>query len=109
MAVIAAAVLAVTGFHGIVTRGPTRPVCQDGVPCSEPAVGALLVFERRGRVAARVRAGAGGRYVVRLPPGYYTVVAEPTLRIGRGLRPRRVHVHRGVFGRLDFAIDTGIR
>jgi hypothetical protein len=29
--------------------------------------------------------------------------------IGRGLRPRRVHVARGVYGRLDFSIDTGIR
>jgi hypothetical protein len=102
-------VLALTGFHGVVTRGPTTPTCVEGQPCTEPAVGAVLVFSRSGRDVGRARAGAGGRYAIRLAPGYYTVRTAVTPKIGTGVRPRRVHVARGVYGRLDFRIDTGIR
>jgi hypothetical protein len=102
-------VLALTGFHGVVNRGPAAPVCVAGRPCTQPAVGAVLVFSRGGRVVARTRAGTGGRYAIRLSPGYYSVQNAPAAKTGTGLRPRRVHVARGVYGRLDFTIDTGIR
>jgi hypothetical protein len=108
MAALLSLVLALSGLHGVVTRGPITPVCQVGKPCSEPAVGAVLVFSHNGRVAARVRAGAGGRYVVRLQPGFYAVRVSPPQTIG-GLKPLQVHVHSGVNGRVDFQIDTGIR
>jgi hypothetical protein len=108
MAMLLGLVLAVTGLHGVVTRGPTTPVCQVGKPCSEPAVGAVLAFSRDGRVAARVRAGAGGRYAVRLAAGTYAVRVIPAQRIG-GLTPRQVRVRAGLDGRVDFSIDTGIR
>ncbi|MEN3342790.1 MAG: hypothetical protein V7644_2194, partial [Actinomycetota bacterium] len=55
MSALLALVLLTSGLHGVVTRGPTQPVCQVGVPCSKPAVGAVLVFSRNGTVAARVR------------------------------------------------------
>lgn len=109
MSLLLSLVLATTGFHGAVVRGPTSPVCHVGQSCTEPAVGTVLVFARGGRIAGRVRAGAGGRYAIRLAPGYYTVRTAVAPTIGRGLRPRRVHVARGVYGRLDFSIDTGIR
>jgi hypothetical protein len=108
MAMLLGLVLAVTGLHGVVTRGPTTPVCQVGKPCSEPAVGAVLAFSRDGRVAARVRAGAGGRYAVQLAAGTYAVRVIPAQRIG-GLTPRQVRVRAGLDGRVDFSIDTGIR
>jgi hypothetical protein len=108
MTVLLGLVLAVTGLHGVVTRGPTTPVCRVGTPCSEPAVGAVLVFSRDGRVAARIRAGAGGRYTVRLGAGTYAVQVSPPQRIG-GLAPRQVRVRAGLDGRVDFRIDTGIR
>jgi hypothetical protein len=108
MAALLALALALTGLHGVVTRGPTTPVCQVGKPCSEPAVGAVLVFSRGGRVAARVRAGAGGRYSVRLPAGVYAVRSSPPQTVG-GLSPRQVRVPSGTSVRRDFAIDTGIR
>ncbi len=104
------AALALTGgLHGTVTRGPTAPVCRVGVPCSAPAVGAVLVFSRAGHTPVRVRVGDGGRYAVRLAPGYYTVSIGPTPRIGLGIRPGRVYVTLGRDARLDFSIDTGIR
>jgi hypothetical protein len=104
-----AVLTAVGGLHGTVSRGPTAPVCRVNVPCSAPAVGAVLVFSRRGQVAARVRAGVGGRYSVQLEPGYYTVAIGAVSRVGFGLRPNRVHVAAGVDAKLDFSVDTGIR
>lgn len=79
-----------------------------GKPCTEPAVGAVLAFLRDGRVAARVRVGAGGRYQVRLAPGTYTVRQVPAPRIGFGLRPDRIRVGAAPT-RADLFIDTGIR
>jgi hypothetical protein len=100
---------ALGGLHGVVMRGPTTPVCRVGVPCSAPAVGAVLLFSSGGRTVARVRTGAGGRYSVSLAPGRYTVRLGPSPRIGFGLRPVHVRVVGGVRRRLDFMIDTGIR
>jgi hypothetical protein len=108
MAALVALAIALTGLHGVVTRGPTKPVCEVGTPCSAPAVGAVLLFSHNGRVAARVRTGAGGRYSVRLPVGLYAVQLSPPLKIG-GLSPRQVRVRPGPSARLDFAVDTGIR
>jgi hypothetical protein len=108
MAALLALALALTGLHGVVTRGPTTPVCQVGKPCSEPAVGAVLVFSRGGTVAGRARSGAGGRYTVRLLPGLYTVRVSPPQHIG-GLTPSQVRVRAGAPRRVDFQIDTGIR
>jgi hypothetical protein len=102
------AVLAGT-LHGVVLRGPIAPVCREGMPCNEPARGAVLVFSRAGRVAARVAIGKTGRYTVRLAPGAYVVRQAPVPRIGFGIRPDRVRVVRGVSTRADFFIDTGIR
>lgn len=109
MPVLLAAALVASGLHGVVMRGPTTPVCQVGKPCSEPAVGAVLVFSRNGAAVVRVRAGAGGRYAVRLKPGLYAVQVAPAPKIGSGLQPRQARVRAGVFARLDFEIDTGIR
>ena len=109
MSVLLAALVLGSGLHGVVTRGPITPVCTVGVPCSAPAIGAVLVFSRAGHATTRVRTGVGGRYSVRLAPGYYTVTVSPLPRIGFGIRPSRVHLARGVDARLDFSIDSGIR
>ena len=97
-----------SGLHGIVTRGPTTPVCRVGVPCSEPAKGAELEFDRNGRRVALVHVGAHGTYSVRLAPGDYAVLVVPHSAVG-GIKPMRVHVFPGAPRRRDFAIDTGIR
>jgi hypothetical protein len=103
-----ALLVAVTGLHGVVMRGPTKPVCEIGTPCSEPAVGATLAFARAGRVVLRVKTGKGGRYAVHLAPGLYAVRLVPTQRIG-GLKPVQVRVRHSIDARVNFAIDTGIR
>jgi hypothetical protein len=108
VSVLVSLAIAASGLHGVVTRGPTMPVCQVGVPCSEPAVGARLSFFRAGSLVATVRVGVGGRYAIRLRPGLYTLRVSPATRIG-GIKPQQVLVRRGVDARINFAIDTGIR
>jgi hypothetical protein len=105
---VAAVLAALALLSGVVMRGPIAPVCRSGMPCNEPAVGAIIVFSRAGRAAVRVRVGAHGRYSVRLAPGVYGVRQEPPPKIGFGLRPDRVVVTRAG-GRANFFIDTGIR
>jgi hypothetical protein len=105
---MAALVAALALLQGVVIRGPITPVCRTGMPCNEPAVGATLAFSRNGRIAARVKVGAGGRYAVRLAAGTYVVRPSPASRIGFGIRPDRVRVGMAT-KRLDFFIDTGIR
>lgn len=105
---VAALVTALALLHGVVMRGPTAPVCRVSAPCNAPAVGAVLAFVRDGRVAARARAGKGGRYSVRLPVGVYSVRQLPSPKIGFRLRPAVVRVRAGST-RADFFIDTGIR
>jgi len=104
-----AAVVAASGLHGTVVRSPAMPVCRFGVPCNVPARGVVLKFERRSRVVRRVRTGGHGRYRVRLAPGRYVVRTSARIGMGRGIRPLRVVVRRGVNRRVDFTIDTGIR
>ena len=99
----------VSGLHGVVMRGPTQPVCVQGVPCSEPAAGVTLRFVGHHHVAARARVRKNGTYSVRLAPGIYTVLSAPRSSIGTGVRPHRVRVSIGPPRQLDFFIDTGIR
>jgi hypothetical protein len=109
MSALIALALAVGALHGVVTRGPTTPVCRVGVPCTAPARGAVLAFAQNGRVVRRVHVGVHGRYAVHLPPGVYTVTVSPRPRVGSGIRPLRVWVRRGRDSRVNFTIDTGIR
>jgi hypothetical protein len=97
-----------SGLHGVVTRGPTTPVCLVGVPCTEPAAGILLTFTRPGAPARSVRTGTRGGYRIRLAPGAYSVRTSAA-PFGRIPKPARVRVPRGRFARVDLSIDTGIR
>ena len=106
---VATLVLLTGSLHGVVMRGPIAPVSGVGMPCNEPARGAVLVFSRGGREAARVTVGLHGRYTVRLAAGTYLVRQAAAPRIGFGIRPDRVRVIGGASTRADFFIDTGIR
>lgn len=110
MHLLLAVVVAVSGLQGLVTKGPTTPVCRVGRPCTAPAQVTLL-FRRSlpGARTYRTRSGVDGRYRILLPPGYYAVTTVEKIGIGRNIRPGRVHVRAAHVDRLDFAIDTGIR
>jgi hypothetical protein len=95
------------GLYGVATRGPTKPVCRVGEPCTEPAAAITLTFVRAGRAAGRVRTGALGGYRIHLAPGLYAV---RTSAAPFGVVPAPSHVRVLVrMRRVDFSIDTGIR
>jgi hypothetical protein len=100
------------GLHGVVMKGPITPVCRAGVPCDGPAQ-VTLRFTRTTAAGATslytVRSKAGGSYRLALPAGYYSVTTKERVGITRNIQPRRVHVRRAHWDRLDFFIDTGIR
>jgi hypothetical protein len=95
------------GLYGLVTRGPTQPVCQVGKPCSAPAPRLTLTFLRNGSTY-RVTTNATGHYSIALAPGYYAV-ASTARTPGGGVRPAHVRVVRGPFAHQNFFVDTGIR
>jgi hypothetical protein len=98
-----------SGLHGLVTRGPIRPVCMVDQPCDEPAANVQLVFLRNGVVVSRVRTSATGRYRLALSPGRYAVRLPGKPGLGRIVKPQTARVLRGRYTRVDFSIDTGIR
>lgn len=97
-----------SGLHGVVMKGPIRPVCDESKPCDEPAAGLVLRFSRGGVVLARVTTGGRGGYRVKLRPGRYSVTT-PNRRPGMDLTPSVVRVPTGVVARVDFHLDTGIQ
>lgn len=99
-----AAVAALVLLHGLVTIGPTTPVCRVGTPCSRPGSKVVLTFSRAGR-SVSVKTDTAGRYRVRLAPGRWRVQAS----VGMRLLPVVILVPRVATVRRDFAIDTGIR
>jgi hypothetical protein len=108
LAALVAAVTLTGGLQGVVTRGPTTPVCRVGVPCTAPAPNAGLIFIfgfRRWTTATDAR----GRYRIALPPGTYRVLLASPPPVGGGLRPERVLVPGGRFATRNFTYDTGIR
>jgi Carboxypeptidase regulatory-like domain len=113
VAVVAAAACSATlgvassgaGLRGLVTKGPTQPVCMAEKPCSAPAAGVKLFFSRKTDTKSVVT-DAHGRYSIRLRPGLYQVEIKGAKF---GVRPRSVSVPVGAFKTVNFTIDTGIR
>jgi hypothetical protein len=96
------------GLRGYVKRGPTRPVCRVGVPCTEPARGVKLIFSRSGKAVATATTNQKGWYRVALRPGRYTV---RTNKKGPEAtpQPRTANVPASTVRRRDFLLDTGLR
>jgi len=97
-----------SGIRGTVIRSPTRPVCEEGVPCTAPAAGVVLVFVRNGVEVARSKTLPDGSFRVVLAPGTYVVHSLRKFPIG-GTHPRTVTVRRGGFTVVRLTIDTGLR
>lgn len=95
---------ATAGVEGIVLRGPTQPACVAGTPCDAPDAGVTVQALRGGNVVSETATDGAGRFTLSLPPGYYTIEA-----LGRGTRPRQVHVTASTPVDVAFLVDTGIR
>jgi len=100
------------GLYGVVRKGPITPVCRAGEPCDAPAQ-VTLRFSRTTAAGVTklyaVRSKATGSYRISLPAGYYSVTTKERIGIDRNIAPRRVHVRRAHWDKLNFSIDTGIR
>jgi hypothetical protein len=96
-----------SGLRG--TVAVPLPVCLQNQPCSKKTPGVRLRFWRAGRVVASVVSGEGGRYLIALAPGMYTVSSPSAMRPKGSVRPSPVRVVAGRFRAIDFFVDTGIR
>jgi hypothetical protein len=106
VAVLALLATLVSGLYGVVTRGPTKPVCMVDQPCSAPYPHATLVFSRSGTTARRAVTDAKGRYRIALPPGRWSLRVQGARF---GWAPTSVTVPRARYGRVNVDVDTGIR
>jgi len=97
-----------SGIRGTVVRSPITPVCREGVRCSAPAPGVVVVALRGGVRVASATTSSAGMYRLALPPGTY-VLRAPRLLMSGGHQSRTVRVVKGVFTVMNFSVDTGIR
>jgi hypothetical protein len=100
-----------TGIQGHALAGPTCPVVKVGDPSCEPAPVSgvtLLALTADGTEAARATTDANGYFAFALPPGAYTIEAQPVQGLTRGGEPVPVTVGNGVVT-VDVPFDTGIR
>jgi hypothetical protein len=105
------ATVTTSGLYGIVAKGPIKPVCQVGQPCTAPAQVTLLFTHATtaGASTFSTRSTTTGSYRIALSPGYYTVTTKERIGNSRNVRPNQVHVRAGHWETINFLIDTGIR
>jgi hypothetical protein len=96
---------ATSGLRGLVTKGPTQPVCVAETPCSAPAKHVLVMFSR-GSAHRSVTTDVHGRYRIALAPGTWTITVAGARF---GYRPRSAVVPAGAVAVRNITIDTGIR
>ncbi|MDE1852541.1 MAG: hypothetical protein KGI38_02205 [Thaumarchaeota archaeon] len=101
--------------EGVVSVGPSQPVCRVGESCNVNMTGYSLIFTWQcyglcPALSRPVALGADGRYAVSLPVGTYTASLSscPWLGCSSAL-PRTVTVDSGLTTTLNITIDTGIR
>ena len=87
----------------------TSPVCHVGTPCKQPAKDVWLKFWRKGRIVASVRTNDKGKYRITLAPHRFRVTSLRTLTGNGQIKPQRVTVRRGLYRRVSFTLDVGIR
>jgi len=101
-----------TGVGGRVIAGPVCPVEQPGDPsCApRPVAGAMLLIRAAdGTEAARITTDASGLYRLELPPGEYTLEAQPVEGLMGTPGSLPFTVLAGAWTAVDVPYDTGIR
>lgn len=98
-----------SGIRGRVLIGPTCPVQRVGQTCVRPYRATIVVrSEPAGRLVARARSSADGRFTVALVPGRYVLVPQPGRPYPRS-SPQTVTVRSHRYTRVLISYDTGIR
>jgi hypothetical protein len=98
-----------SGIRGHVLRGPTCPVQRGGKTCVRPFQATITIrSEATGRLVARARSLANGRFGVALPSGTYVLVPRPGRPYPRSSpQTSTVHAHR--YTSVVISYDSGIR
>ena len=98
------------GIEGTVVLGPLCPVEQEGSPCPDRPVEALVIArDASGHTLGPVRTNADGRFTFPLEPGTYEVTAREVTDNPRLAKPLSVTVSAGPFLSVTIQIDSGIR
>jgi hypothetical protein len=100
-----------SGIEGRVTIGPTCPVERPDSPCPDaPFVATVRVMSGSDVVASETSAN-DGTFRIAVPPGTYTVEADPASGggVAHGIALNDVVVHAGVFTHVNVTVDSGIR
>jgi hypothetical protein len=105
VAVVAVLAALLSGLYGVVTRGPTTPVCRVDVPCTKPYGHSTLVFSHLA-LTRRVTTDAQGKYRIALPAGRWSLRVQDA---HFGWTPTAVTVPSGRYAKLNVSVDTGIR
>ena len=97
--------------RGTVTAGPTCPVVQQGVDCSDrPVSGAVIELQDlQGVIVATAASDADGHYEITAPAGVYMVVPQPVEGLMGTAAPVEVTLAAGSAEVVDLSYDTGIR
>ena len=100
-----------SGISGTVTIGPTCPVERPGSACPPVPFDATVRVLSGGEVVATGRSGSDGEFRIDVPPGTYTVDAQPSTSggIAHASPVDGVVVRAGAFTRVDLSFDSGIR
>jgi len=99
------------GINGIALAGPTCPVERPGDPACAPrpvAGATILIRDATGADVATIVTDAAGRFQVALPPGEYTLVAQPVEGLMGNPAPLDVEVAEGDVT-IELSYETGIR
>jgi hypothetical protein len=101
-----------SGIEGRATIGPLCPVEVVGSPCPDaPFVATITVRRADGDPVTHAETGDDGRFRIPLPPGTYTIEAEPLPPggIARMLPVDPVTVRSGAYTTVPISFDSGIR
>jgi hypothetical protein len=101
-----------SGIQGRVTVGPQCPVEVAGSPCPDaPFAATITVRLTNGDPVLDTDTAEDGRFRIPLPPGTYTIEAEPLRQndIARMLPVDPVSVRPGAYTTVPISFDSGIR
>lgn len=100
-----------SGIEGKVSIGPTCPVVTAESPCADAPYEATITVESEGEVVETGRSGEDGSFRIAVPPGDYTVSAEPLVAdaIAHADPVQHVVVDADAFTHVELTFDSGIR
>lgn len=100
-----------SGIEGTVSIGPTCPVEMAESPCEDAPYRAKITVMDSDEVVATGESAEDGTFKIEVPPGTYTVTAEPLVpdAIAHADPLQHIVVGTGAFTHVGISFDSGIR